>query len=193
MMRSALLFLWHALLTHASNEFGVKFLKDNGAKADIITLPSGLQYRIIETGTGQEHPKVDTDCTCHYEGRTAQEYSKVPAGKKFDSSFDRGEPTNFAPNQVIGGWTEAMQKMVAGDKWELFLPSDLGYGDGGQGADIGGGDVLVFTLHLLKLNGPGTPLTADEIKERAHGKRGKGRGKGGGRGGRGGVVEELRN
>jgi len=140
-----------------TNEFGKKFLAENKAKEGVVTLPSGLQYRVLEEGDGEAHPLASTDCTCHYEGRTAQEYSKSPKGKKFDSSFDRGDPSNFAPSGVIGGWTEAMQLMVEGDKWELYIPSDLAYGDSGQGGDIGGGDVLVFTLHLLKINGESTP------------------------------------
>jgi FKBP-type peptidyl-prolyl cis-trans isomerase FklB len=171
----------------ASNEAGRAFLAKNAGLPGVQTLPSGLQYRIIESGSGPEHPLVGTDCTCHYEGRTAQQY---PDGKKFDSSFDRGAPTNFAPNQVIAGWTEAMQMMVAGDKWELFLPSELGYGDAGQGPDIGGGDVLVFTLHLLKLNGPGKALTHHEIMVRQNGGKHKGKGRGGG-GARGSKQGEL--
>lgn len=143
-----------------TNEFGTKFLAENGKKSRVTTLPSGLQYRVVTSGEGKEHPLPDTDCTCHYEGRVAQNF---PDGKTFDSSYDRNEPTNFAPNQVIAGWTEAMQLMVAGDKWELFIPSNLGYGDSGQGPDIGGGDCLVFTLQLIKLNGPGKALTADEL------------------------------
>ena len=168
----------------------------------MVTLPSGLQYKVIESGSGTEHPRADTDCTCHYEGRTAQQY---PAGRKFDSSFDRGEPTNFAPNQVIGGWTEAMQLMAAGDKWELYIPSELGYGEAGSPPDIGGGDVLVFTLHLIKLNGQGKPLTSNELVARqakgqrggsGHGSRRSGKARGGGSGGggagRGSTQGELR-
>ena len=65
-----------------------------------------------------------------------QEWSKAPQGKKFDSSYDRGSPTSFAPSGVVAGWTEAMQLMVAGDQWELYLPSEMGYGDSGQGGDL---------------------------------------------------------
>ena len=86
------------------------------AKDGVVTLPSGLQYKVITNGSGTEHPLPDTTCACHYEGRTAQQY---PAGKIFDSSYARGKPLSFAPNQVIQGWTEAMQLMVEGDKWEL--------------------------------------------------------------------------
>ena len=100
---------------------------------------------------------LDPILTLTSQGRTAQEYEKEPKGKKFDSSYDRGSPTSFAPSGVIRGWTEAMQLMVEGDKWEMFIPSELGYGDSGQGSDIGGGDVLVFTMEILKLEGPGKP------------------------------------
>ena len=100
---------------------------------------------------GERHPLPDTSCECHYEGRTAQEWSKTPKGKKFDSSYDRGSPTSFAPSGVVAGWTEAMQLMVEGDQWELYLPSEMGYGDSGQGGDIGPGDVLVFTIEIIKV------------------------------------------
>ena len=97
----------------ASNEFGVKFLEENKKKDGVITLPSGLQYKVLRSGDGEFHPKAGTSCECHYEGRTAKEW---PSGDKFDSSYDRGSPSSFAPNQVIKGWTEAMQLMVEGDK-----------------------------------------------------------------------------
>ena len=77
---------------------------------------AGLQYKVINAGDGKEHPLVSTPCACHYEGRSAKDY---PDGPKFDSSYDRGSPSTFAPNQVIKGWTEAMQLMVQGDKWEM--------------------------------------------------------------------------
>ena len=123
----------------------------------VVVLPSGLQYKVLREGDGDAHPLASTSCECHYEGRTAQEWSKSPQGKKFDSSYDRGSPTSFAPNGVIKGWTEAMQLMVEGDKWEMYIPSELGYGDSGQGADIGPGDVLVFTMEIIKINGETKP------------------------------------
>ena len=141
----------------ASNDFGKKFLEKKKQEADVVALPSGLMYKVIREGDGEAHPLKDTQCSCHYEGRTAQEYSKSPKGKKFDSSYDRGDPTSFAPSGVIAGWTEAMQLMVEGDKWEMYIPSELGYGDGGQGGDIGPGDVLVFTMEILKIEGPSRP------------------------------------
>ena len=162
-----------ALVALASNEFGEAFLNAHAAQPGVVTTASGLQYRVLQAGDGRQHPLPGTSCSCHYEGRTAQEHSKSPPGKKFDSSFDRGEPASFAPNQVIRGWTEALQLMVAGDKWELYIPSQLGYGEGGAGDDIGAGDVLVFTLHLLGVNGPGVP--AKQPRPRRHGGRGGGK------------------
>ena len=181
----------------ATNAKGAAFLAANKLKSDVTTLPSGLQYRVVESGKGAEHPLPGTEASCHYEGRVAQNY---PVGATFDSSFARGEPATFAPNQVIKGWTEAMQLMVVGDKWELFIPSELGYGDGGAGGDIGPGDALIFTLHMLELKGPGKVLTADEIASRSAGGgrgarslgRGRGRGVAGKLGlGRGRSAGEL--
>eukprot|EP00933_Yihiella_yeosuensis_P079878 TRINITY_DN93296_c0_g1_i1.p1 TRINITY_DN93296_c0_g1~~TRINITY_DN93296_c0_g1_i1.p1 ORF type:complete len:227 (-),score=64.05 TRINITY_DN93296_c0_g1_i1:297-977(-) len=152
------------LLLHfasCTNEFGKKFLEENAKKDGVITLPSGLQYKVLKSGDGTFSPTPDSDCSCHYEGRTAQQH---PSGKKFDSSYDRGEPTNFAPNQVIAGWTEAMQLMVEGDKWEMYIPSELGYGEHGSPPDIGGGDVLVFTMEIIKINGEKVPANRCDVK-----------------------------
>ena len=104
----------------ASNDVGKKFLEENKNKPGVITLPSGLQYRVLREGSGDSHPTADSSCSCHYEGRVAQNW---PNGETFDSSYARGEPTSFAPNQVIKGWTEAMQLMVEGDKWEMYTRS----------------------------------------------------------------------
>ena len=125
---------------------GEQFLQDNKKKDGVITLPSGLQYKVLVEGSGLKRPLVDTPCDCHYLGTLID-------GTQFDSSFDRGKPSTFAPNQVIKGWTEAMQLMVEGDKWEMYIPSELGYGESGQGSDIGGGDFLVFTLEIIKIKG----------------------------------------
>jgi len=150
-----------ASLAAASNEFGVKFLEENAAKEGVIVLPSGLQYKVLRAGDGDSHPTASSPCDCHYEGRTAQKY---PDGEKFDSSYDRGSPTSFAPNQVIKGWTEAMQLMVEGDKWEMYIPSELGYGDGGSPPKIGGGDVLVFTMEIIKIKGDKKPASRCDVK-----------------------------
>ena len=103
----------------------------------------------------------DTSCKCHYEGRVAQNW---PGGKTFDSSYARGAPTSFAPSDVIPAWTEAMQLMVEGDKWELYIPSELGYGDSGAGADIAGGDVLVFTMEIISIDGPTKPASSAMVR-----------------------------
>jgi len=145
----------------ASNDAGLKFLEENKDKPGVITLPSGLQYKVLREGHGDAHPKAGTSCECHYEGRTAQSY---PDGETFDSSYKRGSPTSFAPNQVIKGWTEAMQLMVEGDKWEMYIPSELGYGDNGSPPKIGGGDVLVFTMEILKINGESVPASKCDVK-----------------------------
>merc|ERR1711948_171704 len=81
----------------------------------------------------------------------------------FDSGYKRGSPTTFAPNQVIKGWTEAMQLMVEGDKWEMYIPSELGYGDGGQGGKIKGGDVLIFRMEIKKILGNKKPANKCDI------------------------------
>merc|ERR1712028_310798 len=122
---------------------------------------SGLQYKIIESGKGAFHPTVDSPCECHYEGRTA---GTLIDGTTFDSSYDRGSPTSFAPNQVIKGWTEAMQLMVEGDKWEMYIPSELGYGDSGSPPKIKGGDVLVFTMEIITIKGDKKPASKCEVK-----------------------------
>ena len=96
-------------VVNASNEAGIKFLAENKSNNGILTLDSGLQYKILKKGDGKFHPTIDSSCSCHYEG-------KLLDGTIFDSSYERNSPTSFAPNQVIKGWTEAMQLMVAGDK-----------------------------------------------------------------------------
>ena len=153
MLRASLFFALVAA-TACSNAAGEAFLAKNKQKEGVVSLPSGLQYKVLRAGGGTDHPAKDSPCECHYEGRTAQEFEKAPTGDNtFDSSYKRGSPTTFAPNQVIKGWTEAMQLMVEGDKWELYIPSELGYGERGSGSKIGGGDVLVFTIEILEITG----------------------------------------
>ena len=118
----------------------------NKLKDGVVSLPSGLQYKVIRKGSGAYHPAINTPCECHYAGTLID-------GTEFDSSYSRGSPATFAPNQVIKGWTEALQLMVEGDKWELYIPSELGYGDSGSGAKIKGGDLLIFTIELIKMKG----------------------------------------
>merc|ERR1719229_1210271 len=142
----------------ATNEVGKKFLDENKAREGVVKLKSGLQYKVLKQGTGKFHPTKDSPCECHYAGTTPSltpDAIDKPEAEwnEFDSSYKRGEPTTFAPNQVIKAWTEAMQLMVEGDKWEMYIPSELGYGDGGSGDNIKGGDVLIFRMELLKIKG----------------------------------------
>merc|ERR1711871_167404 len=130
----------------ATNEAGKKFLEENKAKEGVVTLPSGLQYKILKKGSGAHHPTVDSSCECHYEGTLID-------GTEFDSSYKRGSPTSFAPNQVIKGWTEAMQLMVEGDKFELYIPSELAYGESGSPPKIPGGSALIFRMEIIKIKG----------------------------------------
>jgi len=129
--------------------FSENFLAENKTKEGVVTLASGLQYKVLRAGNGNSHPLPNSPCACHYEGRCAKDW---PAGKKFDSSYDRGSPTTFAPNQVIAGWTEAMQLMVEGDKWEMFIPSNLAYGDSGRVPGC-----LVFTMEIIEIKGGSKP------------------------------------
>jgi len=142
----SLLFLVSVFVDAGTNEAGLTFLQENEHKEGVMTLPSGLQYKVLTKGDGLDHPLVGTSCSCHYEG-------KLLDGTVFDSSYERGDPTSFAPNQVIKGWTEAMQLMVVGDKWEMYIPSELGYGDSGSPPKIGGGDVLIFIMEILAIEG----------------------------------------
>lgn len=133
-----------------SNEAGIKFLAENAKKDGVVVLPSGMQYKVLKTGDGAFHPTKSTTCSCHYHGSLVD-------GTVFDSSVDRGQPTDFAPNQVIAGWTEAMPMMVEGDKWELYIPSDLAYGDRGSPPKIQGGDTLIFTIEIMEIKGDKVP------------------------------------
>merc|ERR1711972_767883 len=112
----------------------------------VVKLPSGLLYKVLRNGTGTFHPTVDSPCECNYAGQLIN-------GVEFDSSYKRGEPTTFAPNQVIKGWTEAMQMMVEGDKWEMYIPSELAYGKRGAGGVIPPDAALVFQMELMKIKG----------------------------------------
>jgi len=117
----------------------------NALKEGVVVLPSGLQYRVLKSGPiDGPMPKRNTPCSVHYRGTTI-------AGEEFDSSYKRGQPTTFAPNQVIKGWTEAMQLMHEGDKWEMVIPSELAYGKQTLNALIVANSVLVFEMEILKV------------------------------------------
>ena len=123
---------------------GDKFLAKNGKKDGIITRESGLQYKVISTGKGKQ-PKATDSITAHYKGTLIN-------GTVFDSSYKRGEPATFNVGQVINGWKEILPLMKEGDKWQVFIPSDLAYGDRGQGGTIGPNEALIFDIELIKVN-----------------------------------------
>ncbi len=126
-----------------AGEAGKKFLTDNGKRPEVKTTASGLQYEILKKGTGPKPLATDT-VVIHYHGTTIE-------GKVFDSSVDRKEPAKFPVNEVIPGWTEALQLMPVGSKWRLVIPSTLAYGERGAGDEIKPNSVLVFEVELLEI------------------------------------------
>lgn len=121
-----------------------QFLVENSKKKGIITTDSGLQYRVLEVGGGGggKQPKADSKVLVHYSGRLLD-------GTEFDSSRKRGKPASFQVNQVIKGWTEALQLMRRGDHWLIYIPSELGYGVKGAGTDIPPNSTLIFDVEIL--------------------------------------------
>jgi FKBP-type peptidyl-prolyl cis-trans isomerase len=127
----------------ANKKEGEAFLSINKSKEGVVALPSGLQYKIEKAGTGPK-PAATDSVVCNYRGTLID-------GKEFDSSYKRGQPATFSVTGVIKGWTEALQLMPVGSKWQLFIPSDLAYGDRGAGADIGPSATLIFEVELLSI------------------------------------------
>jgi FKBP-type peptidyl-prolyl cis-trans isomerase FklB len=122
---------------------GEAFLAANAKKPGVVTRPSGMQYKVLKEGTGAS-PTKNSIVTTHYRGTLIN-------GTEFDSSYARNEPASFGVTQVIGGWTEALQLMKVGSKWELYLPPNLAYGARGAGADIGPNETLIFEVELLAI------------------------------------------
>ena len=142
---------------------GDEFLAANKSKPGVTALPSGLQYKVIKQGEGAK-PKATDIVVTQYKGTLID-------GTEFDSSYTRGEPAKFAANRVIKGWTEALQLMPVGSKWQLFIPSELAYGPTGSGRKIGPNSALVFEIELVGIQEPpkNTPppspaVTSDIIK-----------------------------
>jgi FKBP-type peptidyl-prolyl cis-trans isomerase FklB len=149
-------------ITGAANKSaGEAFLATNKAKDGVVTLPSGLQYKIVKEGTGPKPTAADT-VVCNYKGTLIN-------GTEFDSSYKRGQAATFPVGGVIKGWTEALQLMPVGSKWELFVPSELAYGPQSRSAEIGPNSTLIFDVELLSIQpkvappttpGPGVPPVA---------------------------------
>jgi FKBP-type peptidyl-prolyl cis-trans isomerase FklB len=127
----------------ANKTEGEAFLAANKGKEGVVTLPSGLQYKILTAGTGPKPAAADT-VVCNYKGTLID-------GKEFDSSYKRGQPATFPVNGVIKGWTEALQLMPVGSKWQLFIPPNLAYGERGAGGDIGPDATLIFEVELMSI------------------------------------------
>lgn len=128
----------------ANIEAGKKFLEENKKRPGVVTLPSGLQYEVINEGNVGNYAKATDQVQCHYEGTLID-------GTLFDSSIKRGQPAVFGVNQVIPGWVEALQLMPEGAKWKLYIPSDLAYGAQGAGEMIPPHSTLVFEVELQKI------------------------------------------
>jgi len=130
-------------LAEKNKKEGEAFLDENKKKEGVKTLPSGLQYKVITEGSGRS-PKESDTVTVNYKGNFVD-------GTEFDSSYKRGEPATFPANGVIKGWTEALPLMKEGAKWQLFIPSDLAYGETGAGNVIGPNTTLIFEVELISI------------------------------------------
>ena len=137
------------LATENNKKEGEAFLAANKTKEGVVTLPSGLQYKILKAGTGPKPTASDT-VVCNYRGTLIN-------GTEFDSSYKRGEPATFPVGGVIKGWTEALQLMPVGSKWQLFIPPDMAYGTRGAGGDIGPNATLIFEVELLSIQSKEAP------------------------------------
>jgi FKBP-type peptidyl-prolyl cis-trans isomerase FklB len=131
------------LLSEKNKADGEKFLAENAKKEGVKTLPSGLQYKEITPGKGKS-PKATDNVTTNYRGTLID-------GTEFDSSYKRGQPATFPVSGVIPGWTEALQLMKEGGKWQLFVPSNLAYGERGAGREIGPNATLIFEVELISV------------------------------------------
>jgi FKBP-type peptidyl-prolyl cis-trans isomerase len=136
---------------------GEAFLAANKSKDGVVTLADGLQYKILTAGTGAK-PAASDSVVCNYKGTLIN-------GTEFDSSYKRGQSATFGVSQVIKGWTEALQLMPVGSKWQLFIPSNLAYGERGAGGDIGPDSTLIFEVELLSIVDKNADKSKDEKKD----------------------------
>lgn len=130
-------------MAQTAQEKGKAFLEANAGKEGVKTTPSGLQYKVLTPGTGRS-PKATDTVEVHYRGTLLD-------GKEFDSSYKRRESIEFPLNQVIKGWTEGVQLMQEGAKYEFYIPSEMAYGARGAGGDIGPNETLIFEVELIKV------------------------------------------
>jgi len=130
-------------LGETNKKEGVAFLAANKTKEGVVTLPDGLQYKILTEGKGPK-PTATDSVVCNYRGTLIN-------GTEFDSSIKRGQPATFGVSQVIHGWTEALQLMPAGSKWQLFIPAELAYGERGASTDIAPNATLIFEVELISI------------------------------------------
>jgi len=143
-------------LGETNKQEGEKFLAENKTKPGVITLPSGLQYKVLAEGSG-ESPKSNDVVTANYRGTLID-------GTEFDSSAKNNQPLVRPANMLIKGWTEALQLMKPGAKWQLFLPPELAYGERGQGAQIGPSATLIFEMELISFKPPAPPPTVAPVQ-----------------------------
>lgn len=129
---------------NSNKSAGQKFLEENGKKEGVVTLASGLQYKVLKEGSGPK-PKSDSNVKVHYHGTHID-------GTVFDSSYDRGQPIDLSISEVIKGWQEALPLMSVGSKYQIYIPAELAYGDRGAGNSIGPNETLVFDIELLGIN-----------------------------------------
>jgi FKBP-type peptidyl-prolyl cis-trans isomerase FklB len=121
-----------------------EWLAANSQKEGVVSLPSGLQYKVLKSGNGGAKPSRSSRVTCHYRGTLID-------GTEFDSSYSRGQPATFGVTQVISGWTEALQLMSVGDQWELYIPPNLAYGARSPSPKIPANSALIFKLEILSI------------------------------------------
>lgn len=131
----------NAEIAEAMKKEGEEFLAENAGKPGVVTLKSSLQYKVLKAGNGRKPGRTDK-VRCHYEGSFVN-------GMVFDSSYNRGEPAVFGVNQVIAGWTEALQLMAEGSEWELYIPYNLAYGEAGAHGAIPPCAALIFKVELI--------------------------------------------
>lgn len=129
--------------SNAVKEEGRKFLEENKKQPGVVVLPSGVQYKIINQGSGAK-PILEDTIIFHYKGTTLD-------GNIFDESYSRGVPAEYALNKLIDGWKQVVVLMPKGSKWQIFIPSEYGYGDAGAGGNIPGGATLIFDLELVDI------------------------------------------